>query len=70
MNAPLSTETSNGWQPIDSAPHDSKTIIVCSTDYVGCAYRETTAGVLVNAITGRPFLTPMTHWMPLPEPPK
>jgi len=54
------------WQPIETAPKDGTVIIVYAPDFFQTA--AWTDGIWTNA--SESWLGDVTHWMPLPEPPK
>jgi hypothetical protein len=55
------------WQPIDTAPRDGSKVLGCHGDskYVVVVYWRG-AGFTDGAWP----LIPLTHWQPLPDPPK
>ena len=63
------------WQPISTAPKDGRRVLVwiADTSFTGCAfahlwfYEDGDLGGGVDGFTGD---WNVTHWMPLPEPPK
>lgn len=61
------------WRPIETAPRDGTAILVTAPDVeceVTIAYFQ--RGRLYSIFDGKPFggwVTPTTHWMPLPKPP-
>lgn len=64
----------NSWQPIETAPKDGTNILVFAIhpyedSYITvCAYCQNYKVFMYNGMTvGHAYLT---HWMPLPEPPK
>ena len=65
------TPTSQGWQPIETAPVDTCVLIGWHKDLGGKAYVmamfDSARKAWCNPWTD--FLGP-THWMPLPEPPE
>ena len=52
------------WQPIETAPTDQK-ILVTDGEMVWTAWSKGGMWWAVDDRSG-----PITHWMPLPEPPK
>ena len=66
------------WQPIETAPKDGRYILGCSASYyfphpvVFAAYHPNAEGKHCwrNAKIGGHKITGLTHWMPLPPPPK
>lgn len=66
------------WQPIESAPKDGKWIILFSTvegvtcGYWGPTYFEYDPDWIHYSHRSESWIVPgkITHWMPLPEPPK
>jgi hypothetical protein len=65
----LAALATDGWQPIETAPKDSRTILVAVNGFVTGAYRCPHSGSLLTMIGQRPFVEQPTHWMPLPTPP-
>jgi hypothetical protein len=68
-------ETSQGWQPIETAPTDGRAVLVANEVGVGEAqyfegeggwwWANTAPTDYVDGQVERP-----THWMPLPDPPR
>lgn len=64
------------WKPIETAPKDGRTILACGrgTDgYFVCdvKWKHETWMLFDPALDDHSFPTDyLTHWMPLPEPPK
>ena len=60
------------WQPIETAPKEGAWVLVYADGAINCAYVE--AGKLPEDWTrpANPNVLPwaVTHWMPLPNPPK
>jgi hypothetical protein len=54
------------WQPIETAPKDGTVIIVYAPDFFQTA--AWAGNGWTNAANS--WLGDVTHWMPLPEPPK
>jgi len=54
------------WQPIETAPKDGSIIIVDG----GTAYWHRGYASWFSCSAQRPIDWNVTHWMPLPEPPK
>ena len=61
------------WQPIETAPKDGSTFLVCVGNWMTVAHWHRQQQCL--ATNGRPIYARYpadelpTHWMPLPEPP-
>jgi hypothetical protein len=56
------------WQPIETAPKEEP-VIVWSTQYQVMIEIQFNRGSWWIADFDIPLLEPVTHWMPLPEPP-
>jgi len=56
----------SAWKPIETAPKDGTVIIVYAPKFFQTA--AWVGGVWTNAANS--WLGDVTHWMPLPEPPK
>jgi hypothetical protein len=58
-----------GWQPIETAPRNSKDVLVFTeTGLVRLAFFDTARGGIWSSWPGRNEYKP-THWQPLPSPP-
>lgn len=62
-----------GWRPIATAPKDGTKILVTEIgfgrDATNCAFWRDDAGEWWSVPSGRVYRN-LTHWMPLPNPPK
>ena len=58
------------WQPIETAPTDGRLVIVYAEAHDGLDGFVTAARWHEDAGWCVDELRPVTHWMPLPEPPK
>lgn len=65
------------WNPIETAPRDGTVILACNINYVTYSpiairwqtYHPNSAGKITwRTLDG--WKAEVTHWMPLPEPPK
>jgi hypothetical protein len=54
------------WQPIETAPKDQRDVLVLSGGFIMIAYFDNDTWWAMNGFG----LDDVTHWMPLPEPPK
>lgn len=60
------------WQPIETAPKDGRTVLVCVADShfdPSIAHYEDAWGVLQADFSFHILNERPTHWMPLPAPP-
>lgn len=66
----MELRAANTWQPIETAPMDGTPVLV----FGGIAYWRADAHawytITGSAYPGRVIEWPVTHWMPLPTPPK
>lgn len=62
------------WQPIETAPKDGTQFLFTAPQMkCGVSIGEFSNGILVSSFNGYPlgdWVTPPTHWMPLPHPQK
>ena len=57
------------WQPIETAPKDGSIILVFGLNDINIAYWQSIDTQIFTDEFGHE-LYELTHWMPLPEPPK
>ncbi|WP_213178717.1 DUF551 domain-containing protein [Endozoicomonas sp. 4G] len=57
------------WQPISTAPTSTRVLLACKRGTVLIALHGKYLGWMRDDSGGRIF-DEITHWMPLPEPPK
>lgn len=56
------------WQPIETAPRDETEVLTYRNGLMAVAFWENEFGCWF--VTDGAELVGVTHWMPLPEPPK
>jgi hypothetical protein len=58
----------SGWQPIETAPKDTRTVLIAWRGFVTTGFFCPDDGEWLDL----PHMEqcPPTHWMPLPEPPE
>ena len=68
----------NDWQPIETAPRDEQVLVIYLEPFFGhmaqnidTAYLDSGSNIWAFYMTEKPIVGGgVTHWMPLPEPPK
>jgi len=65
IGAAIDAAEAAAWQPIETAPKDTRIIFILKNLYIGSFYSQFNQWVSEGTFKRNP-----THWRPLPAPPK